>query len=189
MAVVQHAGRSGGDRARRSGVRLGVPGRVEHLPRSQSSTLTHEWGHALFDLRDEYVEFERSVTYGYPNCAPDEATAREWWGDLLNEVDPFFDEYLAVRESFGVETDPGFRERVRVGLVSGGCYSPNDNAVRPTEDSMMNSEIPIFGSVNRRRVEEVLALWSGASPFTVQGATVVCDLVVQRDALASARWS
>lgn len=150
-------------------------------PRAQAATLTHEWGHALFDLRDEYVEFERSVTHGYPNCAPDEVTARAWWGDLLGEVDPWLEEYLAVMDSFGMAVDALLRDRVRVDLVTGGCYSPDDDAVRPTQDSMMNSEIPIFGSVNRRRVEEVLALWSGRSPFAVESATVACDLVVHRE--------
>ncbi|MBI5157680.1 MAG: hypothetical protein HZA58_06640 [Acidimicrobiia bacterium] len=58
-------------------------------PRAQSATLTHEWGHALFDLRDEYVEPERGVTYGYPNCAPDEATATEWWVPCSATSTPF----------------------------------------------------------------------------------------------------
>jgi len=150
-------------------------------PRAQAATLAHEWGHAMFDLRDEYVEYERTVTYGYPNCAPDETTARAWWGDLLGEVDPWVDEYLAVMDSFGMAVDALFRDRVRVDLVTGGCYSPDDDAVRPSQDSMMNSEIPTFGSVNRRRVEEVLALWSGRAPFTPGSATVACDLVVRRE--------
>jgi hypothetical protein len=150
-------------------------------PRSQAATLTHEWGHALFDLRDEYVESDRGVTYGYPNCAPDEATASEWWGALLGDVDPFFEEYISVLAKYGVSVDSELRDRVVTALVSGGCYSASANAVRPTVDSMMNSEIPVFGSVNRRRVEEVLALWSGRSPFSVDAVGVDCDLVVRRE--------
>ena len=150
-------------------------------PRSQAATLTHEWGHALFDLRDEYVETDRGVTYGYPNCAPDEATAREWWGSLLGEVDPFVNEYEATLASFGLTIDPSFRDRVATGLVVGGCYSGGEDAVRPTEDSMMNSEIPVFGSVNRRRVEEVLGLWSGRAPFSIDAVTVECSVVVHRE--------
>jgi hypothetical protein len=96
-------------------------------------------------------------------------------------VDPWVEEYLAVMDSFGVAVDALLRDRLRVDLVTGGCYSPDDDAVRPTQDSMMNSEIPIFGSVNRRRVEEVIALWSGRSPFAVELTTVACDLVVHRE--------
>lgn len=150
-------------------------------PRSQAATLTHEWGHALFDLRDEYVEPERGVTYGYPNCAPDEATAVEWWGELLGDVDPFLEDYLSVLATYGVSVDAGMRDRVVTALVAGGCYSASANAVRPTVDSMMNSEIPVFGSVNRRRVEEVLALWSGRAPFSLGAVGVDCDLVVRRE--------
>lgn len=148
--------------------------------RGQATTLTHEWGHALFDLRDEYVEPDRGVTYGYPNCAPDEATAREWWGDLAGSVDPFYDEYAALLDSFGLEPDALLRERLTVGFVTGGCYSPGDDAVRPTTDSMMNSEIPVFGSVNRRRVEEVLSLWSGRIPFSFDSVSITCTLGERR---------
>ena len=149
--------------------------------RPQAATLTHEWGHALFDLRDEYVESDRGVTYGYPNCAPDEATAQDWWGSLAGEVDPFVDEYRAVLDSYGLTMDPSFRDRVTVGFVSGGCYSERDDAIRPTIDSMMNSEIPVFGSVNRHRVEEVLALWSGRAPFSIDAVAVECGVTTRRE--------
>ncbi|MBI5157681.1 MAG: hypothetical protein HZA58_06645 [Acidimicrobiia bacterium] len=45
----------------------------------------------------------------------------------------------------------------------------------------MNSEIPVFGSVNRRRVEEVLALWSGRAGFSIDAVAVDCNVVVRRE--------
>ena len=135
------------------------------LPRTwaldEASTLAHEWGHALFDLRDEYVEGDRGVTHGYPNCAPDLVTAQSWWGALEGEIDPFVYTYVAALELYSVWVDPLLAERVEVRFETGGCYSDSDDAVRPTADSLMNSGIPVFGTVNRRRVEEILGLWSG----------------------------
>lgn len=141
------------------------------LPREwalvEATTLAHEWGHSLFDLRDEYTEPERGVTHGYPNCAPDQSTAEDWWGDLEGEVDPFVYEYLAALERSSLWVDPFFTDRVRVGYEVSGCYSDGDDAVRPTADSIMNSTaMPVFGSVNRTRVEEILALWNGREALT-----------------------
>jgi hypothetical protein len=131
-------------------------------------TLTHEWGHALFDLRDEYVEYgsEQSVTHGYPNCAPDLDTAQEWWGPLDGAVDSFVEEFLATYRAFGLAPPEGVVEDVTVSFVdAAGCYSPLDGeAVRPTSDSLMRSEVPIFGAVNRHQVEAVLGLFSGMAP-------------------------
>lgn len=136
------------------------------LPRnsalSEAATLAHEWGHALFDLRDEYVEPEFGVTHGYPNCAPDQATAEAWWGGMVGDIDPFVYEYVAALERYSVWVDPFIADRVAVGYEVGGCYSGGDDVVRPTVDSLMNStEMPVFGSVNRARVEEILGLWTG----------------------------
>lgn len=153
-------------------------------PLGWAETLTHEWGHALFDLRDEYVEYGRGVTYGYPNCAPDEATATAWWGALIGLSDPFVDEVLTIHEQHQVPIDQYLRGKTAVFLVPGGCYSPEADAVRPTEDSIMNSEIPVFGLVNRMRVEEVLSLWTGRAAFDLDLARPSCWGIVRREAVA-----
>ena len=43
--------------------------------------LLHEFGHGFGGLADEYVEEELGNKPRSPNCAPDEKTAKEWWGD------------------------------------------------------------------------------------------------------------
>ncbi|MCJ7725765.1 MAG: hypothetical protein MUP76_05180, partial [Acidimicrobiia bacterium] len=102
---------------------------------------------------------------GYPNCAPDLETAEAWWGDLVGEVDPWLDEYVDVLDYYGRFF--GDREdlaaSLAVGYSWGGCYGEvgTTEAVRPTSESIMNGQTPVFGSVNRWRVEEILGLWSG----------------------------
>jgi len=158
-----------------AGVYLALP---RDWPIGEADTLAHEWGHALFDLRDEYVEEGRSVTHGYPNCAPDQATAEAWWGGLVGEIDPFVYQYVAALERYSVWIDPFLTDRVAIGYEVGGCYSDGSDAVRPTGDSLMNSGIPVFGSVNRRRGEEILALWSGRLVLSdISEVSVDCDPV------------
>jgi len=135
------------------------------MPAAHAETFTHELGHAIFDLRDEYTNLDRAVQHGYPNCAPDRETAEVWWGHLVGRVDPFLYEYFEVMDRLGQWT-PGLPEleaSYTVGYVPGGCYGPvgEDHAVRPTSESIMNAETPVFGAVNRARVEEILGLWSG----------------------------
>ena len=43
--------------------------------------LLHEFGHGFGGLADEYVEPELGNKPRIPNCAPDESTAKEWWGN------------------------------------------------------------------------------------------------------------
>jgi len=133
-------------------------------PLWETATLTHELGHALFDLRDEYTLYDRSTELGYPNCAPDLETAESWWGGLVGEVDPWLEEYIAILDSYGqfYGIPEELEAPLTVGYVRGGCYGEvgSDEAVRPTSESIMNSQTPVFGSVNRRRVEEIMGLWA-----------------------------
>jgi hypothetical protein len=136
-----------------------------------ATTLAHEWGHALFELRDEYYGFDgRAVETAYPNCAPDAGTAELWWGEHRGRVDPFVYQVLQDREAAGLEAESAdlpLVELVRVDVVAGGCYGNWDEATayRPSQDSLMNSEIPVFGHVNRARVEAVLDRFSGRGPL------------------------
>jgi len=150
------------------------------MPLSETETLTHELGHALFDLRDEYTLFSRDIQHGYPNCAPDLDIAESWWGDLVGEVDPFLDEYVAVMEGHGqwVPDRSELEASLTVGYEWGGCYGEQggDGAVRPTGESIMHGQTPVFGSVNRRRVEEIMGLWTGRDVLrSTADIEVVCE--------------
>jgi hypothetical protein len=132
-------------------------------PLTEADTLTHELGHSLFDLRDEYTAYDREVQHGYPNCAPDLETAEEWWGDLVGGVDPFVYEYAEVMEGLGQWVPADLVANITVGFEMGGCYGAEGvaGAVRPTGESIMRNQLPVFGAVNRERAEKILALWSG----------------------------
>lgn len=140
-------------------------------PVDRATTLAHEWGHSLFELRDEYVDYgDRSVLIGYPNCAPSPQVADSWWGTQNGDIDPFVYEVLRARRAAGFSGEPregNLATNVQIGLHNGGCYDDAEatTAYRPTLDSLMSSEIPVFGSVNRSRVEAILARFSGRGPL------------------------
>lgn len=135
---------------------------IEGLNTNQAySLLTHESGHALFGLRDEYYEGDREESiYGYPQCAHNQDEAEEWWGDLVGQIDPF---YYEVAEFMDKEINVN---EIKIGFINGGCFGTpygEEGVLRPTEKSMMkyHYDMPVFGSANRRRVEQVLDLFSG----------------------------
>lgn len=156
-------------------------------PLGVSRTLAHEWGHGLFGLRDEYYGFDdRGIAVGYPNCAPDAATAERWWGSMVGEIDPFVDEVASLEAerlrdpgaAIGASGSGSLRERTVIEITEGGCYSDVGSAevYRPSQDSLMNSEVPVFGAVNRARVEEVLAQFSGRGPMgSLDDLTLRCE--------------
>jgi len=103
--------------------------------------LTHELGHTLGGLKDEYVVDGGVDLPGYPNCAPDKDTAKHWWGDLEGEG------------TFGLN----------IGYY-GGCSYTSDN-IRPTKSSIMGSGqyegfFPGFGAVNERQLERAIQYWN-----------------------------
>lgn len=154
---------SGNEQApRRDGIRFGsvylaIP---EGDSAGEATTLAHELGHALFALRDEYSSDGQASTFGFPNCAPDPTTADLWWGELDGVVDPFVHDYLAALESAGLWLPEDLVESVRVAMSDGLCGGDFDGgAVRPSADSLMNTRVPVFGSVNRARAQAILDLW------------------------------
>ena len=125
------------------------------------SIFSHESGHALFGLSDEYAG-DNVFEERYPNCAASLDQAQGWWGDLVGEVDPFYYEYRAFMAAEGFNACP--EEYYRVQYVNGGCGVPTEDTEvrRPTTSSIMRtSREAVFGSVNRRRAEQVLNLFSG----------------------------
>ena len=126
----------------------------------EATTLAHELGHALFALRDKYLSDGPASTFGFPNCAPDSRTADLWWGELDGVVDPFVHDYLAALESAGLWLPADLVESVRVAMSHGLCGGDFDSgAIRPSADSLMNTQVPVFGSVNRARTQVILDLW------------------------------
>lgn len=130
--------------------------------------IAHELGHAMFGLPDEYVGEKlgfdgRPNLSSWPSCAEDADEADVWWGDLLGSVDPMLEVWIEEMAEAGFPVqDPGsYRELIRVDHVELGCYDV-EGSVRATRDSMMNNNLPMLGSVNRRWAERILALWSGA---------------------------
>jgi len=130
--------------------------------------VAHELGHAMFNLPDEYVGerlgFDgREDLSSWPSCAEDAAEAEEWWGDLDGDVDPMLIVWAAEMDKAGFPIgDIGlWSELIVVGVVDGGCYGVPGSA-RATLDSLMNTSMPVLGSVNRLWAEQVLRLWDGA---------------------------
>jgi len=131
------------------------------------SLLPHESGHALIGLIDEYES--GNLRHAYPNCAKDINEAKGWWGDLISQVDPFYYEYIRIMQENGINIPRDYskedlRNHLKLDYYSGGCgiNYVNSGTVRPTYTSMMDdATIPIFGSVNSARIEQVLNLFSG----------------------------
>jgi hypothetical protein len=135
------------------------------------TSLIHEMGHAMFNLADEYVGevlgFDgRYDLSSWPSCAEGPAEAEAWWGDLAGEVDSMVDVWVDEMTTHGVWDEASaavvaesWRSKVEVGFVDGGCYA-TPGSIRATEDSLMNSGIPVMGAVNRRWAETVLDLWA-----------------------------
>lgn len=132
----------------------------EGINTERYTTLAHESGHSLFGLHDEYSEAGALIPYlSYPNCANNLSEAQNWWGNLMGQVDPFYYDYKKFMDEKPNESE------IAIGFNFGGCFGPDDgkNVVRPTINSIMRNdyEIPVFGSVNRQRVEQILNLFSG----------------------------
>ncbi len=134
------------------------------------SVFAHETGHAVFGLQDEYEKTNSesdtgydNPQYGYPNCAKNIEEAEEWWGDLEGQIDPFYYSYSNRIINNSLSDIPPYWD-LKIGFHEGGCGSEygNANVIRPTKISIMrSSKLPVFGSVNRARIEQILDLFDG----------------------------
>ena len=98
----------------------------------------HEFQHQFPQLLDEYTESGLGDRPGSPNCAPDLATATNWWGSLVNQA--------------------GADGRL-VGYYDGCSYVTGN--YRSTSDSIMRSWIFDLGLVNERHVAADLSKFTG----------------------------
>jgi hypothetical protein len=98
---------------------------VPTLPPILKYAVVHEMGHLIFSIRDEYVNPAKGDAWGKPNCAPDIATAKEWWGDL---------------------------EPQGAGYYNGCSYL--DKNIKGTKNSVMTDAMTAdFGVVNEREIK------------------------------------
>jgi len=114
----------------------------------------------LGGLHDEYID-----GYGYPNCANNQQEAELWWGNYIGQIDPFYYEYKQIVKNLSGNTQLYLinEEDFKVGYISQGCSEDSlSSKLRPTKMSIMNHYVvPIFGSVNRARIEQILNLFGG----------------------------
>lgn len=122
----------------------------------------HEFGHIVFGLSDEYAgpgPKPAATVRSEWNCAVDRADGRASWSRYLGQTDPFAAEMLEELRAAGVEVE-GFdaTELTRARVTRGECTDTADGStVRPSQESIMNSNFPVFGPVNRARVTEVMS--------------------------------
>ncbi|MBI5389442.1 hypothetical protein HZB01_03620 [Candidatus Woesearchaeota archaeon] len=129
--------------------------------------LLHELGHAIGGLADEYVEYGKGTRYieNAVNCAPDLATAKKRWGDLVGVGG--VDYYTGVKDVPGTKYYKSPAETVpELGRFpdgsdwsDGGC-SYDWNNIRPTIGSLMNNQFDLdynYGPVDEQQLRKKLA--------------------------------
>lgn len=127
-------------RLQNSGIFFSLPKPISETDQRPMGILfLHLLGHA-FGLKDEeLIVLARADTAVLrpdgPNCAPNAATAEDWWGDLARTLPD-------------------------VGYFKGCSGSPN--YIKPTESSLMNLNsniekfVPRYGPVSERYLEKIL---------------------------------
>jgi IgA Peptidase M64 len=167
------------------------------------TVLSHELGHTIFGLSDEYTEptQERVATPGYPNCQESRQQAITDWttitgksqNQLEGAVDPAY--YDMIKElskykfNYGTKslldfnrsnstnyTEANFKTSFN---IKGGCYGPDTaNIWRPTKESSMRHNGVVFGLVNKGRMIEVLNKFDGQIKTCSGGAVnpPSCDI-------------
>jgi|GEM_PF-6929220 len=147
---------------------LGTRG-ADYAFKNSGRLLLHELGHAIGGLADEYVEYDKgSINLDVVmNCAPDLATAKQKWGDLVGVEG--VDYYTGVKDIPGTTYYKNPTMTVpELGYfpdgsdwADGGCSYDWTN-IRPTIGSIMNSQFEMkydYGPVNERELTKKLAVY------------------------------
>lgn len=141
----------------------------------------HESGHGIFGLHDEYTEpGQTEPLTDLPNCAASLEEAEQAWGNLIGSVDPFYYTVVNEMKKYGIDFITSYDEAEDGNLIEktverypmsdyitqyfkGGCYVEygDERVIKPTKESVMSSNYPIWGSVNRKQVQKVLDMFSG----------------------------
>jgi len=117
----------------------------------------------------------KPTLFQFPNCAKNLTQAQDWWGDIIGQVDSTYYDLQSSADDFYQRYNTSDNivnvralalcneEGLRINYTKGGCYGDSSaDVIRPSEQSLMNlMNCPVMGSVNRRRAEQVLALFSG----------------------------
>jgi hypothetical protein len=153
---------------------------------SWSNILTHELGHNIFNLADEYkksIKLSASTTNGEDiqkdarlskelikktyNCANNLEEAQSKWGQYIGQVDP---EFYYLKSQYQKIDSKAFKfevleDRYRIKSTPHYCNSEISDArdessepnFKPSETSLMDyTGLPIWGSYNRKQVETIL---------------------------------
>lgn len=124
------------------------------------NTFTHELGHALFGMVDEYKQVPFLIE-GY-NCTVNQQKAQANWGDLVGQTDPFLEKIesdyktLVTGENQNINID---YEARRIQLNAKGCTGNQMYVPATTSIMRSDTEIPAFNPVERRRIDEVMAVF------------------------------
>jgi hypothetical protein len=152
---------------------------------SQRNVLTHELGHTIFGLKDEYSEGEQyAPRTAYPNCLPYDQDRKTIWTNIVGSnpdgaLDPFYNDWVKEMRKYKNQNRPNmaldeyiktvtgddisaeqFTTRMN---VNGECYGPEKGGLvfKPTRKSLMTANYPVMGTVNRARVQNILNLYTG----------------------------
>jgi hypothetical protein len=157
-------------------------GNNNNMDNQHIGVLTHEMGHAMFGLRDEYYEIGNTEPrLGFPNCldpltARDQLTKFMGTANLEGITDPYYASTTATLAKYKSPLDPktSYLDYLRKGNsylekdfkltlnAKGFCFGPvNGKVQRPTNDSIMKGSTPFFGPVNAKRANQVLSQFTG----------------------------
>ena len=125
-----------------------------------NSVFNHESAHGLFYLMHESECIGQGT---YPNCASNLEEARSYWGNLIGTVDPFYYELSAfLNRPSPVIGATAFYHPIKEEDIRTNYIKNDDGTYGLAMKSIMRIEkSPIFGSVSRTRVEQVLNSFTG----------------------------
>jgi hypothetical protein len=163
-----------------------------------AEVISHELGHALFGLLDEYEESGNlEATLGFPNCMDFQANATSTWTKLngginpVGSLDPFYNTWISEFKKYGPVGQTLDIRRAAQGVmlqpdqwtvkdgITGGCFGPKPGdanygkgktAYRSTQRNIMTGWNPVFGTVNRDRAQQILNQFSGIGKNCANGA-------------------
>jgi hypothetical protein len=168
-------------------------GNDNRLVNQYGKILSHELGHAIFGLKDEYTGTLANASIGFPNCATSSTkntTINEWSAltglnssQLNGKVDDEFNKWINEIKKYKnngkplleyLQSQSGFASIYNSSSyatsfnVTGGCLGAANasDVMRPTIESSMNHNGPIFGTVNIARANQILKLFNGPAKCT-----------------------
>jgi hypothetical protein len=152
----------------------GVPhGSDPTRPAQPPVSAAHEMGHSLFGLTTEAPLA--------PVCAATVAEAEDWWGDLIGTVDPYFYEWRQTLQ-YARQWNPQPGSHPEAAVTVGINSSPALACIQPVEDAVMvSARTPVWGAVDRRRIETILEPFTGTATLTPDLANTALGITCRLD--------